>query len=183
MLDKLERLVFDANFFICMLQIRARNILGNLEKAAKELGYEYYITEVVLEEIKAPHTYKDKLRLIMNVEDVLPIEIEDVKNDLIEYNIKFPAQDPDLSLIYIAKKLLDEDNSHPVHLVTDDFKLVKNTSLLYKGKINILSLSSFLLKIQRTITNSQLRSYFKDIWKRSLNYTLSYMIERSKTYP
>ncbi|MFW9773129.1 MAG: hypothetical protein ACFFEO_13320, partial [Candidatus Thorarchaeota archaeon] len=25
--------------------------------------------------------------------------------------------------------------------------------------------------------------YFKDIWKRSLNYTLSYMIERSKTYP
>ncbi|MFW9782495.1 MAG: hypothetical protein ACFFFB_09460 [Candidatus Heimdallarchaeota archaeon] len=183
MLDKLERLVFDANFFICMLQIRARNILGNLEKAAKELGYEYYISEVVLEEIKAPHTYKDKLKLIMNVEDVIPIEIEDVKNDLIEYNIKFPAQDPDLSLIYIAKKLLDEDNSHPVHLVTDDFKLVKNTSLLYKGKINILSLSSFLLKVQRTITNSQLRNYFKDIWKRSLNYTLSYMIERSKTYP
>ncbi|MFX1324637.1 MAG: tetratricopeptide repeat protein [Promethearchaeota archaeon] len=181
--DKLERLVFDANFFICMLQIRARNILGNLEKAAKELGYEYYISEVVLDEIKAPHTYKDKLRVIMNVEDVLPIEIEDVKNDLIEYNIKFPAQDPDLSLIYIAKKLLDEDNSHPVHLVTDDFKLVKNTSLLYKGKINILSLSSFLLKIQRTITKSQLRNYFKDIWKRSLNYTLSYMIERSKTYP
>ncbi|MHA2392862.1 MAG: hypothetical protein ACXAEX_13020 [Promethearchaeota archaeon] len=181
--DKLERLVFDANFFICMLQIRARNILGNLEKAAKELGYEYYISEVVLDEIKAPHTYKDKLRVIINVKDVIPIEIEDIKNDLIEYNIRFPAQDPDLSLIYIAKNLLDKDDSQPVHLVTDDFKLVKNASLLYKGKINILSLSSFLLKIQRTITRSQLRSYFKDIWKRSLNYTLSYMIERSKTYP
>ncbi|MHA2326725.1 MAG: hypothetical protein ACXACB_15055, partial [Promethearchaeota archaeon] len=181
--DRKEKLVFDANFFICMLQIRARNIIGNLEKAAKELGYEYYISEVVFNEIKAPHTYKDKLRQIMVVNEVLPIEIEDVKNDLIQYNIKFPAQDPDLSLVYMAKNLLTEDSSTQVHLITDDFKLVKNTSLLYKGKINILSLSSFLLKIQRTTTTSRLRSYFKDIWRRSLNYTLSYMIERSKTYP
>jgi len=181
--DKKEYVVFDANFFICMLQIRARNILGNLEKAAKELGYEYYISEVVFNEIKAPHTYKDKLRQMLNVKEILPIEIDDIKNDLIPYNIRFPAQDPDLSLVYIAKNLIDDGESFPIHLVTDDFKLVKNTSLLYKGRINILSLSSFLLKIQRTTTNSQMRKYFKDIWKRSLNYTLSYMIERSKTYP
>jgi hypothetical protein len=180
---KKEYLVFDANFFICMLQIRARNILKNLEKAGKELGYEFYISEVVFNEIKAPHTYRDKLRLILNVKEILPIEIEDIKNDLIPYNIRFPAQDPDLSLVYIAKNLIDDVETAPIHLVTDDFKLVKNTSLLYKGRINILSLSSFLLKIQRTTTNSQLRKYFKDIWKRSLNYTLSYMIERSKTYP
>ncbi|MBY8989127.1 MAG: tetratricopeptide repeat protein [Candidatus Lokiarchaeota archaeon] len=183
MSDKKEYLVFDANFFICMLQIRARNILGNLEKAAKELGYEYYISDVVFDEIKAPHTYKDKLKEILNVVKVLPIEIDDIKNDLIRYNIRFPAQDPDLSLVYIAKNLIDDKGSAPIHLVTDDFKLVKNTSLLYKGKLNILSLSSFLLKTQRTTSNSQMRKYFKDIWKRSLNYTLSYMIERSKTYP
>jgi len=183
MSDKKEYLVFDANFFICMLQIRARNILGNLEKVAKELGYEYYISDVVFDEIKAPHTYIEKLKQILNVEEVLPIEIDDVKNDLIQYNIRFPAQDPDLSLVYIAKNLMDKEESVLIHLVTDDFKLVKNTSLLYKGKINILSLSSFLLKTQRTTSNSQLRKYFKDIWKRSLNYTLSYMIERSKTYP
>ena len=183
MSDKKEYLVFDANFFICMLQIRARNIIGNLEKVAKELGYEYYISDVVFDEIKAPHTYIEKLKQILNVEEVLPIEIDDVKNDLIQYNIRFPAQDPDLSLVYIAKNLMDKEESVLIHLVTDDFKLVKNTSLLYKGKINILSLSSFLLKTQRTTSNSQLRKYFKDIWKRSLNYTLSYMIERSKTYP
>jgi len=181
--SKKEYLVFDANFFICMLQIRARNILGNLERAAKELGYEYYISEVVFNEIKAPHTYKDKLRQMLNIKEILPIEIEDIKNDLIPYNIRFPAQDPDLSLVYIAKNLIDDGESFPIHLVTDDFKLVKNTSILYKGRINILSLSSFLLKIQRTTTNSQMRKYFKDIWKRSLNYTLSYMILRSKTYP
>ena len=181
--EKKEYLVFDANFFICMLQIRARNILGNLEKVAKELGYEYYISEVVFEEVKAPHTYRDKLKQILHVEEVLPVEINDIKIDLIQYNIRFPAQDPDLSLIYLAKNLLEKEDSIVVHLVTDDFKLVKNTSLLYKGKINILSLSSFLLKTQRTTSNSQLRKYFKDIWKRSLNYTLSYMIERSKSYP
>ena len=181
--DKKEYVVFDANFFICMLQIRARNILGNLEKAARELGYEYYISEVVFNEIKAPHTYKDKLRQMLNVKEILPIEIDDIKNDLIPYNIRFPAQDPDLSLVYIAKNFIDDGESFPIYLVTDDFKLVKNTSLLYKGRINLLSLSSFLLKIQRTTTNSQMRRYFKDIWKRSLNYTLSYMIERSKTYP
>jgi len=181
--DKKQRIVFDANFFICMLQIRARNIIGNLTKAANELGYEYYISEIVFDEIKAPHTYIEKLRKIINVEKILPIEIEDVKNDLIPFNIRFPAQDPDLSLVSIAKNLLEKADHSPVHLVTDDFKLVKNTSLLYKGKINILSLSSFLLKIQRTTSISQMRKYFKDIWRRSLNYTLSYMIERSKTYP
>jgi tetratricopeptide (TPR) repeat protein len=181
--DKKQRVVFDANFFICMLQIRARNIIGNLAKAANELGYEYYISEIVFDEIKAPHTYREKLRQIINVEKILPIEIEDVKNDLKQFKIRFPAQDPDLSLVYIAKNLVNKSDSSPVHLVTDDFKLVKNTNLLYKGKINILALSSFLLKIQRTTSSSQMRNYFKDIWKRSLNYTLSYMIERSKTYP
>jgi len=181
--DKKQRIVFDANFFICMLQIRARNIIGNLTKAANELGYEYYISEIVFDEIKAPQTYKEKLRQIINVEKILSVEIEDVKNDLIPFNIRFPAQDPDLSLVVIAKNLLEKADSSTVHLVTDDFKLVKNTSMLYKGKINILSLSSFLLKIQRTTSISQMRKYFKDIWRRSLNYTLSYMIERSKTYP
>ncbi|MFX1479097.1 MAG: hypothetical protein ACFFCI_13275 [Promethearchaeota archaeon] len=182
-MPKPQHFILDANFFISMLQIKARNILGNLERVAKELDYQYYISEVVFEEIKAPHTYKDKLRQILSIKNVLPIEIDDIKIDLIPFNVRFPAQDPDLSLIYIAKNLIENDESMPVHLVTDDFKLVKDTSLLYKGRINILSLSSFLLKIQRTTTNSQLRKYFKDIWKRSLNYTLSYMIERSKTYP
>ncbi len=183
MSKKKDRVVFDANFFICMLQIRARNILGNLEIAANELGYEFYISKVVFNEIKAPHTYLDKLRQILNVEEILPNQIEEVKNDLSKYKIRFPAQDPDLSLVYIAKNLINSEDLSPVHLVTDDFKLVKNTSMLYKGRINILSLSSFLLKIQRTTTTSKTRKYFKDIWRRSLNYTLSYMIERSKTYP
>ena len=178
-----QRIIFDANYFICMLQIKARNVLKNLEIVADDLGYEYYISQVLFDEIKAPHTYKDKLKSIVNVEKILPSKIDAIKDDLNQFNVRFPAQDPDLTLVCIGKKLLDENDALPVHLVTDDFKLAKNTNLLYKGKINILSLSSFLLKIQRTITKSQMRKYFKELWKRSLNYTLSYMIERSKIYP
>ena len=180
---KFEKFVFDANFFICMLQIKARKILDNLDVIAQDLGYQYFISEVVLDEIKAPHTFKDKLRTIVNVEKVSLNEINDIKNDLSEYNIRFPAQDPDLSLVSIGKKLLERDDTSITHLVTDDFKLVKNTGLLYKGKINSLSLSSFILKLQKLTTNSKMRKYLNNLWKRSLNYTLTYMIERSKIYP
>ncbi len=180
---KKEKIVFDANFFICMLSIKAAKILNNLDNAAKDLGYEYYISEVVFDEIKAPATYKTKLRQIVNVEQIDPHEINSIKDDLSKRGIRFPAQDPDLSLVVLSKRLMDEESSLKVHLVTDDFKLAKNTNLVYKGTINILSLSSFLLKIQRTAPKPQMRKYFKNLWKRSLNYTLSYMIERSKIYP
>ncbi|GAG90143.1 unnamed protein product, partial [marine sediment metagenome] len=112
-------------------------------------------------------------------------EIKAVKTKLSSQGIRFPAQDPDLSLLSLSQKLLDKKNNRPIHInmVTDDFKLAKNANLYFRGKINILSLSSFLLKIHRTISSKQLRSYFKNVWKKSLNYTLSYMIERSKIYP
>jgi len=180
---KNEIIVFDANFFICMNSIRAKNILGNLEKAGSDLGFKYYISAVVFEEIKAPTTFRDKFQKIINVEKIDSLEIESIKNDLSKQGIRFPAQDPDLSLLSLSQKLLDKDTNLSINLVSDDFKLVKNANLFFRGKINILSLSSFLLKIHRTISNKQLRGYFKNTWKRSLNYTLSYMIERSKIYP
>ncbi len=183
MLPNKEIIVFDANFFICCFAIKARNLLSNLSNAAKDLEYDYYISEVVFNEVKAPHTFKDKFKTIIKVMDIPLQEIEEIKKELSRHNIRFPAQDPDLSLIALGKKLLNEHENNSVHLVIDDFKLAKNTNLLYKGKINILSLSSFLLKIQRTATKAQMRNYFKNLWKRSLNYTLSYMIERSKIYP
>ena len=178
-----QQIVFDANFFICLNSIKAKGILKNLKIAGSDLNFEYYISEDVFSEIKAPHTYLEQFKQIINVEIVDKNDIAEIKLDLISHNIRFPAQDPDLSLIVLGKKLLRDNKNVEVHLVTDDFKLAKNANLLYKGKINILSLSSFLLKIQRMISKPQLRNYFKNIWKSSLNYTLSYMIERSKIYP
>ncbi|MFW9969577.1 MAG: tetratricopeptide repeat protein [Candidatus Odinarchaeota archaeon] len=182
-MSRLSRFVFDANFFICMLQIKARNILENLKRVAEGLGFKYYISRPVFDEVKAPHTYREKMESLINVEEVSTFEINSVKEDLHQFNIRFPAQDPDLTLVCVGKRLLEKNSISPVYLITDDFKLAKNANLLYKGKIELLSLSSFLLKIQRTTTDSQMRKYFKEIWKRSLNYTLSYMIERSKIYP
>jgi len=178
-----EIIVFDANFFICMLSIHAKDVLKNLEKASKDLDLDYYISEVVFSEVKGPHTYRNRLSQFLNIENVTDSEITIVKNNLGHFNVKFPAQDPDLSLLVLSERLMDENQDITTHLVTDDFKLAKNASLLFRNKLNILSLSSFLLKVQRTIPDKLLRAYFKNIWKKSLNYTLSYMIERSKVYP
>jgi tetratricopeptide (TPR) repeat protein len=178
-----EKIVLDANFFIMLLSIKTHSVLSNLEKASKILGLKYFVSEMVYNEVKAPQTFKDRLKEFVSVERILNSEIENIKHELQLSNIRFPAQDPDLSLIVLADRLLDDEDDSPIHLVSDDFKLVKNANIVFKGKINILSLSSFLLKIQRTIPDKQLRSYFKSIWKKSLNYTLSYMIERSKIYP
>ncbi|GAG80379.1 unnamed protein product [marine sediment metagenome] len=57
-----EIIVFDANFFICMNSIRAKNLLGNLDSVASDLGFEYYISTVVFDEIKAPHTFRENSR-------------------------------------------------------------------------------------------------------------------------
>lgn len=180
---KNELFVFDANFFICMNSIRAKNILENLAQAGSDLEFKYYISDVVFDEIKAPNTYREKFQKIINIKKIENSEIDSIKSDLSKQGIRFPAQDPDLSLLCLSQKLHDEDINNSINLVSDDFKLVKNANLFFHGKINILSLSSFLLKIHRTISNKQLRNYFKNTWKKSLTYTLSYMIERSKIYP
>jgi len=183
MTKKNEIIVFDANFFICMNSIRARDFLENLRRVGSDLGFKYYISLIVFNEIKSSRTFKEKFQEFINVEEIENLEIENIKNDLSKQGIRFPAQDPDLSLLSLSQKLLDSNDDLSISLVSDDFKLVKNANLYFRGKINILSLSSFLLKIHRTISNKQLRYYFKSIWKKSLNYTLSYMIERSKIYP
>jgi len=182
-MPKKELIIFDANFFIMLLSVRVRHTVDNLEKVAEKLGFEYYISETVFNEIKAPHTYKEKLDKIMNVEKILDSEIELIKTELINQNIRFPAQDPDLSLLVLADRLMENDEKPVIYLVSDDFKLIKNANLVFSGKIETLSLSSFLLKIQRSVPNKQLRNYFNNLWKKSLNYTLSYMIQRSKIYP
>ncbi|MFO7795274.1 MAG: hypothetical protein ACQERB_02740 [Promethearchaeati archaeon] len=175
--------IIDANFFICLLSIEVREIIKNLQKASQELNLKLYTTEAVFEEIKAPDKIKQNLRQIISIENIEEKQINELKNKLKKKNIRFPAQDNDLSLIQLAITLLSEIKVNQVNLVTDDFKLAKNTAILYPKKINVLSLSSFLLKIHREIPKSQMRNYFKNVWQQSLNYTLGYIIERSKIYP
>ncbi|TFF97696.1 MAG: hypothetical protein EU547_03590 [Promethearchaeota archaeon] len=179
-----EYMIFDANFFICMLSINARKILRNLEKAASELNYEYYISNIVFNEIKATPNFKNNFKKVVNVVEIKEKNVEEIKQKLTQRNIRFPAQDPDLTLILLGEKLAKEKKTKKIHLITDDYKLAKNATILHPQDINVLSLSSFLLKIHRGISKSPMRNYFKNIWKRSLNYTLGYMLdsERLKIY-
>jgi len=176
-------IIFDANFFICMREIRAHDLLNNLETAGNLLNLTFYISEQVFYEIKGVNqSFRERFQDFIHVKQISDSNIDLIRDALKRRRIRFPAQDPDLSLIALAEILLEVDDS-AITIVTDDFKLVREVNLLYKSKINVLSLSGFLLKIQRTITLSRLKIYFKDIWRKSLNYTLSYMIERSKEYP
>jgi len=179
-----EKFVFDANFFICMLSINARKILKNLEKAASELDYEYYISDIVFDEIRAPKNFQTNFKKVVKVLEIKEKEVDKIKQQLTKRNIRFPAQDPDLTLIVLAEKIKKDKTARKTHLITDDYKLAKNAAILHPKDINVLSLSSFLLKIHRGVYESQMRNYFKNIWKRSLNYTLGYMLdsERLKTY-
>ena len=62
-----EKIVFDANFFICAISIKAKNFLKNLDRAGKELGLDYHISEMVFNEIKAPQTFKERFKVFINV--------------------------------------------------------------------------------------------------------------------
>lgn len=176
--------ILDANFFICMNEIRAHDILNNLKTSGKLLSFNYYISEQVFLEIKGmSKNFREKFQSFIHVKQISDANIKLIKDALKRRKIRFPAQDPDLSLIALADMLLEINSKARITIVSDDFKLVREINLLYKSKINVLSLSGFLLQIQRTVSNPSLKMYFKNIWRKSLNYTLSYMIERSKIYP
>lgn len=180
--EKKELIVFDANFFICCLAVKARDLTINLKKAATDTGLDYYISDVVFNEIKAPATFKNKLKQIMTVVKIDQSEVEKIKENLGSRGIRFPAQDPDLTLLVLSKQLIEEHTNMQVHLVTDDFKLAKN-SVMFMSKINVLSPSSFLLKLQRNSSKSQMRNYFNNLYNESLSYTIRYAVERTKVYP
>jgi hypothetical protein len=133
----LEYMIFDANFFICMLSINARKILRNLEKAAQELNYEYYISDVVFDEIRAPASFKENFEKVVNIKEIKEEEVDKIKKNLTKRNIRFPAQDPDLTLIVLGEQLTKGKKVSKIHLITDDYKLAKNATILHPHDIKI----------------------------------------------
>jgi len=60
--------ILDANFFICMNEIRTKNILANLETSSKLLNFEYYISEQVFFEIKGVSaSFREKFQSFIHV--------------------------------------------------------------------------------------------------------------------
>ena len=79
---KKEIYVFDANFFICMISINARDIISHLKKIASDLNYEFFISSVVFDEIKVIDSFKEDLKNILEIREVDPTKIDQVKKKL-----------------------------------------------------------------------------------------------------
>lgn len=148
------------------------------------MNIEFYISNVVFNEIH--HIAKNELgaerfRDIIAVKTINDLELKSIKQDLVNIGVKPSrhAQDPDLTLVALAKKLIAPESK--VFLVSDDFKLSENVKEL-NYKIEFLSLSSFLLFLSRNSKNTETTNYFKKIRDGTLKYTLGYMLERNETY-
>lgn len=180
--QKKRNYVLDANFFIALKKIKVLNILENLRKVRDEIGIKFYITNTVYNEI--PFMKGARSRNFKNTIDVISvtdIELSKVKKELDGLGVKSPAQDPDLTLVALSKKLKIANTQNKVYLVSDDFKLSENVKMLNYG-IDFLSLSAFLLYLSRNSRISKFKMYFKDLRQKTLKYTLNYMMDRHQIY-
>ncbi|MHA1819515.1 MAG: hypothetical protein ACTSVC_03515, partial [Promethearchaeota archaeon] len=174
--------IFDANFYINLHKIKAYNYLDRLNEIKQELGLKYYISDLVFKEL---HFIKGsravKFKKFIKVVDISEEEILEVKWLLESKGIKETlfAQDPDLSLVALAKKLMEGGNK--VIIVSDDYKLSQNVKILNLG-IEFISLSAFFLFIMKNSSNKGEVDYFSEIRSKILKITLSYILERKEIY-
>ncbi|MHA1732443.1 MAG: hypothetical protein ACTSU5_10885 [Promethearchaeota archaeon] len=175
-----EVFVIDANFFICLKDGgRFSFHLAKFGKFAKEKGLLFTLSSQVFKELPwVKGSLADKFREMIPVKSVDPAEVDAVKGRLVKMGFRVPAQDPDLSLVVLAKRAVDAGDK--AYLVSDDFKLSQNvTSLGFP--IEFLSLGAFVLKLQNLATG-ELRQYFKAVRKKLLSYTINYALSRQKEY-
>ncbi|MHA1998507.1 MAG: hypothetical protein ACTSU9_10335 [Promethearchaeota archaeon] len=139
---------------------------------------EWHLSGQILGEM--PFLRGDKLRFfkkVVHVDKVTEEDLMDLKGKLAEKN---PAQDPDLTLLYLADKY--SKKSGQSWLVTDDFKLVQNTQK-YNNDIRILTPGSFLLKLFTITDDKYLKRYFKSMEKKVTDYSIKYILSRKDIYP
>jgi tetratricopeptide (TPR) repeat protein/rRNA maturation endonuclease Nob1 len=175
--------IFDANFFISQKQIKAENSLEMLKAAKNELNLEFYISNYVYKELPFYQESRAvQFKSAVEVADISQGEIEKIKTELSNLGVQTScqAQDPDQSLVALAKRLI-VSKDRKVHIVSDDFKLQENLKLLHFNA-EFISLSGFLLFVAQKSKDPKIKTYFTDIQKATLRYNLQYMLERKDTY-
>nr|MDO8085861.1 hypothetical protein [Candidatus Sigynarchaeum springense] len=120
--------VIDTNFFISVNQISEKLWVNKLnavksENAAKDIKY-HVSGQIVAEMPFLKGDVKKDFNYVVTVDKVTQADIDSVKKALDERN---PAQDNDLSLLYLANSFVRTEETW---LVTDDFKLVENAQKL-----------------------------------------------------
>jgi hypothetical protein len=170
--------VIDTNFFICVNQISEKlwaNKLNMIKQEGKDIKY-HVSGQIVGEMPFLKGDARKDFNYIVTVDKVTQGDIDGVKKTLDERN---PAQDNDLSLLYLANSFAQNEETW---LVTDDFKLVENAQKL-NNKIKILTPGSFMLKLSTLTSDAMLKRYYKAMEKKLTDYSIQYILSRKDIYP
>jgi len=175
--------IFDANFFIILQHIKLKNFIDRLVEIKEELDVRFYISQQVFKEIHLSEAEKQSFENLVKITTVSNEEIHLVKRDLVNLGINESrhAQDPDLSLISLSRKIRNPTTK--VCIVSDDFKLNDNVKLLESiGSRNydmeFWPLSAFLLYLTRMTKRVDLQNYFKTARDKTLKNRLAYMLNQ-----
>ncbi|GAB4319461.1 MAG: hypothetical protein Kow0069_22990 [Promethearchaeota archaeon] len=173
--------VIDANFFICLKQGgKFAYHVKKFGEFARANGFRLAISRQVFEELRwVQGSLADEFQDHVAVHEVAPAEVEEVKGALVSMGYRVPAQDPDLSLVVLAKKAAAA--GQVAYLVSDDFKLSQNVTSL-KLDIKFLSLGAFVLKFHNAATLKADKRYFKVVRNKIMEFTISYALSRHKEY-
>ncbi|MBN2156334.1 MAG: hypothetical protein JW776_09835 [Candidatus Lokiarchaeota archaeon] len=183
--------IFDANFFITLKHVKAKNYLDRLLDVRDELKIKFYTSKQVYDEILFVHQEPEKSKFtnLVKITNVSEEEILFVKRDLSNLGINEPrhAQDPDLSLVSLSRKIRNPNTK--VCIVSDDYKLNDNVKLLESvGTRNydmeFWPISAFLLYLTRTTGRTDLQDYYKKVRDKTLKNRLAYYLQKhsSKQY-
>jgi len=187
--SNINAFIFDANFFITLQHIKAKNYIDRLLEVRDELNIRFYTSRHVYQEIFLNKEERPKFADLVKIISVADEEIQSVKRDLsnLGINENRHAQDPDLSLVGLSRKI--RSPSTEVCIVSDDFKLNDNVKLLENVgsrnyDIEYWPLSAFLLYLTRSTKRSDLNDYFKKARDKTLKNRLTYMLKKhsSKQY-
>ncbi len=187
--SSINAFIFDANFFITLQHIKAKNYIDRLLEVRDELNFRFYTSEHVYQEIFLNKVEKPKFANLVKIISVADEEIQFVKRDLsnLGINENRHAQDPDLSLVSLSRKIRNPKTK--VCIVSDDFKLNDNVKLLESigsrnYDVEYWPLSAFLLYLTRSTKRPDLIDYFKKARDKTLKNRLTYMLKKhsSKQY-
>lgn len=174
-----ESYVFDANFFINIQDANVPKFFDRFQQAKLALNWNFYISELVFQEIKFVYFSQDKsyaFKKCVDVQTITNDEIRDLKEKSTKSHL-FP-QDPDISLVVLAMKM--KNSSEKIFIITDDYKL---SEFAERNKIEVLSCSAFLLKVANNIKDHSLKHIYINLRKRVQKAEIEYVLERKDIYP
>ncbi len=172
--------VIDTNFFISVNQLSEKLWVNKLNAVKSENAggsIKYRVSGQIVGEMPfIKGDAKKDFNYVVTVDKVTQADIDGIKKALNERN---PAQDNDLSLLYLADSF---SKTEETWLVTDDFKLVENAQKL-NTSIKILTPGAFMLKLSTLTNDAVLKRYYKSMEKKLTDYSIQYILSRKDIYP